>query len=100
MASVLLISPVVSFTAQSALACGVKPTCLLWFLAPGQSVTSGEVELCANVSPTDSPTEAHLGFAHAEGGQEVLEKRKMEETEEGSVCVLFCFFRLLLLLLN
>lgn len=44
---------------------------------------SGELELCANVSPTDSPTQAHLGFAHAEGGQEVLGKWKMEETEKG-----------------
>lgn len=52
-------------------------------MAPGQSVMSGELELCANVSLTDSPTEAHLGFAHAEGGQEVLEKSKMEETEKG-----------------
>lgn len=33
--------------------------------------------------PMYSPTEAHLGFAHAAGGQEGLEKRMMEDTEKG-----------------
>jgi len=38
----------------------------VWFLA---SQSCWENWRCSNVSLTDPSTEAHLGFAHAEGGQ-------------------------------